>query len=56
MEKFKMEIIETLSMIKTIEAECFEEALKKVKEDYNKCNIVLTADNFIDVEFSIIYQ
>jgi hypothetical protein len=54
--KYKVEIKETLARIIEIEAENEDEAYMKVKEQYKKCEIVLTAEDFIDVEISVLKE
>lgn len=54
MNKYKVEIEETLARIIEIEAENEDEPYMKVKEMYKKCEIVLTAEDFIDVEISVL--
>lgn len=53
MEKeYKIEIVETLCRIVVVEASSFEEALSKVKHDYNNAEIVLDYDDFLCTEFN----
>lgn len=47
MEKFKIEIQETLSRIVELEADNIEEAISKVNEMYNNEQIVLSENDFI---------
>lgn len=54
MNKYNVEIEETLARIIEIEAENEDEAYMKVKKLYKKCEIVLTAEDFIDVEISVL--
>jgi hypothetical protein len=49
--EYRIEIVETLSITQIVVASSLEEALKAVHDDYSKASIVLTADNFIHVEF-----
>lgn len=51
METFKIEVKETLSKIIEIEANSNEEAILKIKDLYNKQDIVLDENNFVEVEF-----
>ena len=46
MNKYKVEIEETLARIIEIEAENEDETYMKVKELYKKCEIVLTSYDF----------
>ena len=54
MNKYKVEIEEILNRIVEVEAENEDEAYMKVKEQYKKCEIVLTAENFVDVDISVL--
>ena len=54
MKKYNVEIEEILNRIVEVEAENEGEAYKKVKNMYRKCEIVLTAEDFVDVEFSVL--
>ena len=51
MNKYTIEITETLQRQIEIKANSHDEALKIIKEKYKNEEIVLTADDFIDVEF-----
>ena len=53
-KEFKIEIIETLIRIVTIEAVTEGEAMSNLKLDYNNAEVVLDADDFFDVEFNVI--
>lgn len=53
-KEFKIEIIETLVRIVTIEANTKDEAMDILMTDYNNAEIVLDADDFFDVEFNVI--
>lgn len=53
MKNFKVEIKETLSRIIEVNATNLESALSKVKEDYDNEKIVLTSEDYIDVEIDI---
>jgi hypothetical protein len=50
MKKYKIEIIETLSMIVEQEANSSEEAIELVKQDYDNEVLILDASNHIDTE------
>lgn len=54
MEKFNVEILETLSKLIEVEAETKEDAISKVREMYFKSEIVLSADEFVDSDFKIL--
>lgn len=54
MKTYKIEITETLQRTIEIEAENEDDALQGVKEFYDDCDIVLDANNFVDVEFSVV--
>ena len=51
MKNYEVLIKETLQLYVVIEAESAEEAVEEVREIYDKEGIVLTADDFTDVEF-----
>jgi hypothetical protein len=50
MTKFNFEIMETLSRVVEVEAETYEKAYEKVREDYECERIVLDENDFMDVE------
>lgn len=52
MEKFKVEIQETLARIIEIEASNIEDAISIVKEMYKKEEIVLDSGDYIDTEIN----
>lgn len=54
MGTFVIEVQEILSRKISVEAENLDGAISKVKEDYRKEKIVLDADDFIEVDFSLI--
>jgi len=54
MNKYKVEIEEILNRIVEVEAENEDEAYMKVKDMYKKCEVVLTAEDFVDVEISVL--
>jgi len=56
MKKYKVEIEETLNRIVEVDAENEDEAYMKVKEMYKNCEIVLMAEDFLDVEFSVLKE
>ena len=51
-QKFKIEIVETLSRIVDVEAFDEEEAREEIEDKYRLQKIILTADDFADVEFN----
>lgn len=51
MKKFKIEIQETLQTICDIEAETIEEALEIAEENWYDAKIVLTSEDFKEVNF-----
>jgi MinD-like ATPase involved in chromosome partitioning or flagellar assembly len=53
MQKYNIEIIETLSRIEEIEAENEEQAREKIQEMYHNGDIVLIDDN-VSTEFVIL--
>ena len=54
--KFLVEITETLQHSIYVEAENECDAIFKVKKLYKSCDIVLTADDFIDAEFDVLHN
>lgn len=52
MKKYKIGITEILRRVITVEAENLDQAIYKVIEDYDKRNIVLDSNDFMDVEFN----
>ena len=52
--EFKIEIVETLIRIVTIEAKTKDEAMDSLMRDYSNAEVVLDADDFFDVEFNVI--
>ncbi len=53
MQKFQIEIIETLSNIVEIAAENEQDALLKAQEMYKNEQVVLYFDDFVDTQFNI---
>ena len=51
MKTYKVQIVETLIKDIIINAETESEAKQKVIEQYKNSNIILTADDFADVDF-----
>ena len=51
---YKVEITETLQTVVEVTATTEQEALSKVQEDYNRGNIILSADDFDNVEFNVL--
>lgn len=51
METFKIEVKETLSRIIEVDANSEVEAFSKVQDLYNKEEIVLDADDYVETEF-----
>lgn len=54
MQKFVVEITETLQRCVEVEAENENEAIIAVKRKYRKEEIVLYPEDFVDVEFDIL--
>ncbi len=52
MKKFRVTITETLSTSVEIEAEDEFDAEDKVQKQYNNSDIILTAEDYVDTEFS----
>ena len=53
MQKFQIEIVETLSNIVEIAAENEQDALLKAQEMYKNEQVVLYPDDFVDTKFNI---
>jgi len=53
MKNYKIEVKEILAKIVSVQASSEDEALEKVKEQYQVGYIVLEYNDFINVEFSI---
>lgn len=53
MSTYKIEITETLQKIIEIEAQSKDEAFQKVKEMYNREEIVLDSSDHVDTEMNI---
>ena len=51
--KYYITVIETLKKRVEVEAETEEDALARVEEAYNKCNIILDENDFTDVKFKV---
>lgn len=54
MSKYKVKIVETLVKVVDVEAPSKVEAKLKARESWTKCEEVLSADDFCDVEFYVI--
>lgn len=54
--KFKVQITETLQRIVEVDAEDIDDVIAKVEWDHEQGEIVLDADDFVDVHFSIIEE
>lgn len=54
MKKYSVAIEEILNRIVEVEAENEDEAYMKIKNMYRMCEIVLTAEDFVDVEISVL--
>lgn len=53
MKEYDVTITETLEKVVTIEAESKEEALKLAEEMWKNTDIILDADNFADVDYTV---
>lgn len=56
MKEFEIEITETLQKAVKIRAESREEAEAIAQEKWNRCEIVLDSENFIEADFSTISE
>ena len=52
-DTYYVTVIETLKKKVEVNAESEEDALAKVEEAYNKCDIILDENDFTDVKFKI---
>lgn len=50
--KYQIEITETLQKTINVESENFESALEKIKQLYQRSEIVLDSKDFIDADFN----
>ncbi len=53
MKKYKIEVTETLQRVVDIEANDYDEALTKIREQYRQEKIVLDWEDFVDVKIDI---
>lgn len=51
--KYKVEIIETLQRTIDVEASSAKEAIEQVQDSYRNCEIVLSADDYIDTKIEL---
>lgn len=51
--KYYITVIETLKKRVEVEAETEEDALARVEQAYNKCDIILDENDFTDVKFKV---
>lgn len=56
MKEFEIEITETLQKTVKIRAESRKEAEAIAQEKWNRCEIVLDSENFIEADFSTISE
>lgn len=56
MKEFEIEITETLQKTVKIRAESREKAEAIAQEKWNRCEIVLDSENFIEADFSTISE
>lgn len=54
--KYTIEITEILQKQVEVEADSKEQALQKVEDDYECCQIIVTAENYKDTTFKILYD
>ena len=54
MNEYKIKIIERLSTVVTVQADNIDDAENKVFSKYRDCEIVLTADDYLDTELRAI--
>lgn len=51
---YTVEITETLQRQIPVEASCPEEAVRQIKTQYKKSDIVLSAEDYVDTEFNVL--
>jgi molybdopterin/thiamine biosynthesis adenylyltransferase len=51
--KYYITVIETLKKRVEVEADSEEDALARVEQAYNKCDIILDENDFTDVKFKV---
>lgn len=51
--EYRIRIIETSSRLETVEADCEEDALDYVRDEYANENIVLDSNDYDDVGFEV---
>jgi len=51
--KYYITVIETLKKRVEVEADNEEDALARVEQAYNKCDIILDENDFTDVKFKV---
>ena len=56
MKKYTIEITETLQKQISVEANSYEEAERKVKEQYRNNDIILDSDDYIDTNYQCIKE
>lgn len=55
MKTFEIEVLETLSRVVEVWAKDSEQAIEKVEQQYHGEDIILDADDFVDVDFTDIH-
>ena len=53
MTKYRVKIVETLSRTIETEAESGDAAVEKVRQMYQKCEIILDASDYVETEISV---
>jgi hypothetical protein len=56
MKEFQVEVCETLVKVITIKAETIEDAIDKARTEYNHAEIILDAEDLLNVEFYEFYN
>ena len=54
MNEYNVKIIERLSTVVSVQADNIDDAENKVFSEYRDCEIVLTADDYLDTEFRVV--
>ena len=53
MKRYYVSVTETLNKIVSVDAESEKEAVKKIQNAYDNCNIVLDSNNFVNEEIEL---
>ena len=53
MKRYYVSVTETLNKVVSVDAESEKEAVQKVQDAYDNCNIVLDSNNFVEEEIEL---